>query len=123
MFSTKWLSVSLEASYGGWGDRASYAERKAGEFVLITDASLRKPILAAIDRAGVEPWPRLRHNLRANRQSELLDLQPFPLVCKWMGNSVEVAAKHYVFPLESDHEEVISEAAALISVQRAAQTP
>ncbi len=60
------------------------------------NANLRTQLLRIIDRAGVKPWPRLFHNLRAARQSELA--ASFPLVdcCAWLGNSPTVAAGHYL---------------------------
>ena len=42
-----------------------------------------------------ETWPRLFHNLRSSRETELLDEFPLHVVAKWMGHSVEIAAKHY----------------------------
>lgn len=48
-------------------------------------------------RAGVAPWPRLFHNLRASRQTELEDAGfPSHVVCKWLGNSPAIAEKHYL---------------------------
>jgi integrase len=37
-----------------------------------TGTALRKPLMATIQRAGLTPWPRLWHNLRASRQTELV---------------------------------------------------
>ena len=45
--------------------------------------------------AGVRPWPRLFHNLRASREAELMRDHDLAMVCKWIGNSPAVAAKHY----------------------------
>ena len=45
--------------------------------------------------AGIVPWPRLWHNLRLSRQTELMDVYPIATVCEWLGNSPDVAAKHY----------------------------
>ena len=36
-----------------------------------TNANLRTQLKRIIKRAGLEPWPRLFHNLRATRQTEL----------------------------------------------------
>lgn len=54
-----------------------------------------------IKRAGLTPWPRLWHNLRASRQTELEENFPSHVVCAWLGNSVAVAAKHYLQVLDS----------------------
>ena len=42
------------------------------------------------------PWPKLFHNLRATRQTELEENFPTHVVCKWLGNSAAVARKHYL---------------------------
>ncbi|WP_172991946.1 tyrosine-type recombinase/integrase [Lacipirellula parvula] len=58
--------------------------------------SVRDPLKTAIKRAGLEVWPRLWHSMRATRQTELEDRFPSHVVCKWMGNSKEVAREHYL---------------------------
>lgn len=58
--------------------------------------SVRDPLKTAIKRAGLTVWPRLWHSLRATRQTELEDRFPSHVVCKWMGNSKEVAREHYL---------------------------
>jgi hypothetical protein len=49
-----------------------------------------------IRRAGLKAWPRLWHNLRATRETELADTFPVHVVCEWIGNSQRIAAKHYL---------------------------
>ncbi|MEQ9460431.1 MAG: tyrosine-type recombinase/integrase [Phycisphaeraceae bacterium] len=48
-----------------------------------------------IDKAGVTPWPKLWHNLRSTRQTELMQDHPAHVVAHWLGNTVAVAVKHY----------------------------
>ncbi len=60
------------------------------------NANLRTRFEKIIKRAGLEPWPRLWHNLRASRQTELADLFPTHVVCRWIGNSEDVAREHYL---------------------------
>ena len=58
-----------------------------------------KPIHLAsrvIHRAGLTPWPRLFHNLRSTRQTELAEKFPSHVVCDWLGNSEDIARKHYL---------------------------
>src|SRR5262249_5867412 len=52
-----------------------------------TKVNLRTRLLRIIKKAGVEPWPKLFHNLRATRQTELEEQFPGHVVCKWLGNS------------------------------------
>jgi integrase len=51
-----------------------------------------------VKRAGLKPWPKLFHNLRASRQTELTDNFPEHVVCEWIGNSQAVAREHYLRP-------------------------
>jgi integrase len=52
----------------------------------------------AIVRAGVNPWPRLWHQMRASLQTDLEDSFPTHVVCEWLGNSPAVARVHYLRP-------------------------
>ncbi len=72
-------------------------------------ASLRKPMLAAIQRAGLKVWPRLFHNLRASRQTELAAVRPAHVVSAWMGNTEQVAERHYLQVRDEDYEAVLNE--------------
>jgi hypothetical protein len=47
-------------------------------------------------RAGVTAWPRLFHNLRASRETELAAIYPLHVVCSWIGNSERIAFQHYL---------------------------
>jgi len=58
--------------------------------------NLRTTFLKIVKRAGVEPWPRLFHNLRASCQTDLEQTFPSYIVCAWMGNSESVAKAHYL---------------------------
>src|SRR5436190_2021364 len=49
-----------------------------------------------VDWAGLERWPRLFHNLRASRQTELSEDFPSHVVCAWLGNSEDIAREHYL---------------------------
>lgn len=60
-----------------------------------TNANLRTQFLRILARAALKPWPKLFHNLRASRQTELLDCFPIKAVCDWLGNSQPVAIEHY----------------------------
>jgi integrase len=60
------------------------------------NANLRTQLRRIVKRAGLEPWPKLFHNLRATRQTELSDVYPSHVVCAWLGNSPRIAHKHYL---------------------------
>ncbi len=60
------------------------------------NANLRTQLQRIIRRAGLTQWPRLFHNLRATRQTELSERFPSHVVCGWIGNTERVAANHYL---------------------------
>jgi len=63
------------------------------------NCNLRTQFERIIRRAGLKPWPRLFHNLRASCETDLASEFPIATVCKWIGNTVAIAAKHCVEPL------------------------
>ncbi len=58
--------------------------------------NLRTQLHRIIKQAGLVAWPKLWQNLRATRETELADQFPAHVVSGWIGNSVAVAAKHYL---------------------------
>ena len=65
-------------------------------------ANIRTRLENIILRAGLSPWPKLTHNLRATRETELAATFPEHVVCEWIGNSSRVARKHYLRVTEAD---------------------
>ncbi|MCS7023078.1 MAG: hypothetical protein NZU63_14775, partial [Gemmataceae bacterium] len=45
--------------------------------------------------AGVKPWPRLYHNLRVSRATELADRFPSHVCAAWLGHTEQVADRCY----------------------------
>jgi len=62
-----------------------------------------------LKQAGIKPWPKLFHNLRASRQTELLAEFPVKDVCEWIGNSQPVAMKHYAMATDDSFQRAINE--------------
>ena len=84
--------------------RRSSAGRRGGAWRpgwCCSNVNLRTRFLKMIARAGLEPWPKLFHNLRASRQTELLDDFPVKAVCEWLGNSQAVPGA--LCPVTDDH--------------------
>ncbi len=81
-------------------------------------SSMRKVMTAIIRHAGLTPWPKLFHNLRASRETELAAEYPLHVVCRWIGNSATVAAKHYLQVTEGDFERASCAAGALQKAQQ-----
>ena len=59
------------------------------------NCNLRTTFTKIVKRAGLTTWPRLFHNLRSSRQTELAERFPSHVVCDWLGNSEDIARKHY----------------------------
>ncbi len=59
------------------------------------NVNLRTRFRHIIAAAGLQEWPRLFHNLRSSRQTELVERFPSHVVCGWLGNSEEIAKAHY----------------------------
>ncbi len=55
-----------------------------------------------LKKAGVIPWPKLMINMRSSCQTELENRFPTHVVCQWLGNSPQVAFRHYL-KVTDDH--------------------
>jgi len=62
----------------------------------MSNIQLRKRFLATMERARISAWPRLFQNLRASRETELVEQFPGHVVAAWLGHSVMVAEAHYL---------------------------
>lgn len=70
-------------------------------------ANLRTQLIKRLRKAGLLPWARLFHSMRASRQTELQRSQPIHVVCSWLGNSPRVAERSYFLTSNSDFEKAI----------------
>ena len=59
-------------------------------------ANLRTTFTKIIARAGLKPWPRLFHNLRASCATDWAERFPSHSVASWLGHSPLIAAQHYL---------------------------
>jgi len=64
--------------------------------------NLRTTFKKIIHRAGVTEWPKLFHNLRASRETELVENFPVQVVTQWLGNTPTIAMRHYLMTTD-DH--------------------
>ena len=65
-----------------------------------------------IEQAGLKPWPKLWHNCRATRETELAEMFPIHVVCAWIGNSAAVARRHYLQVTDDHFARAVGDAAA-----------
>lgn len=80
-----------------------------------------------IRQAGLEPWPKLFQNCRSTRETELFKSTGANIkaVCKWLGNSPQVAMAHYAQLTEADMKEAAEKSVleeAENTVQNSVQT-
>jgi integrase len=72
------------------------------------NANLRTSFLKIIRRAGLQPWPRMFQNLRASRETELVETYPVQVVTAWLGNTPKVAMRHYLMTTEEHFEDAVN---------------
>ncbi len=83
--------------------------------------NLRTQLLRIIAKAGERSWPKLWHNLRSSRQTELEEQFPTHVVCAWLGNSEIVARAHYLQVHDAHFDRASGKSAA--GAKSAAQNP
>lgn len=79
------------------------------------NCNLRTQFERIIKRAGLKPWPRLFHALRASRETELAAEYPLHVVTKWLGNTPKIAMKHYLQVTQADFARAAGHVAAVDS--------
>jgi integrase len=86
--------------------RAAFEAAMEGEQYIIRryreGANLNTHLRRIVLRAGIKPWDRTWHNLRASRQTELAATYPLHTVCSWIGNTKAIAAGHYLQVTDAD---------------------
>ena len=58
--------------------------------------NLRTQFERIIAKAGVKPWARLFHNMRASCATDWVERFPAHVVAGWLGHSPMIAAQHYL---------------------------
>ena len=76
-----------------------------------TNTNLRTQLQRIIKRAGVEPWPKPFNNLRSSCETDLCERFPIHVVTAWLGNTTEIAIKHYL-QVTNEHFRSAAESAA-----------
>ena len=104
----------VESSERSLGDQSTFGSGGASSMANLdgltslskkaANANLRTQLLRILKRAGIAPWPKLFHNLRATRQTELTHEHPQHVVCRWLGNSQLIAQRHYLQVTDEDFE-------------------
>lgn len=76
------------------------------EFVLSTlrekSNNWRTPLEKMMERAGIKPWDALYNSLRSSGEIDITRTYGLQCATEWVGNSVQIALKHYVRATNSD---------------------
>lgn len=73
----------------------------------ITNSALSSKLGLACRRAGLALWPRPWKNLRATRESELLEEFPIQVVTDWLGHTPKIALEHYTQVSKEHHARAV----------------
>ena len=109
---------------------AAFDEADEGTEFVITryrdgGSNLRTQMTRIVKRAGLKPWPRIFHNLRSSRQTELEETFASHVVCAWIGNSPQVARAHYLQVTDDHFERALvggAKSGALVAQNQAQHT-
>lgn len=99
-----WRLVPLVPELFALMERAYDAAPEGAEFILPTfrlHSNSGMAVLRAIPAAGVQPWPRTFHAMRASCETDLASKHPLADVAAWLGHTRTVAARHYLRPTEA----------------------
>jgi len=95
------LRPHLEAAWDEAPDGAEFVINRYRS----ANQNLRTTFERIIKLGGLKPWPRLFHNLRASRETELMARWPAADVAAWIGHSVPIAMKHYAMATDISFRE------------------
>jgi len=99
------LRPFLEAAWENTADGEKYVVP-----TLRHHSNLGTQLKRIIKRAGLKPWPKVWQNMRSSRETELMREHSLSVVCRWIGNSPQVAIKHYDQSLDEDFARAASQA-------------
>ncbi|MBN2455827.1 MAG: site-specific integrase [Sedimentisphaerales bacterium] len=80
----------------------AFEQAESGQKKVITicnvnsGSNFRTQASRIVKRAGLKCWPKLFQNMRASRETELAESYPIQVVTDWIGNSPDIAMKHYL---------------------------
>jgi len=100
------LRPHLEKAFGEAEEGAVLVVPKARE-----TGNLRTHAKRILRKAGVAEWPKLFQNLRASRETELMQTHPAHVVLAWIGHTAAVAQSHYLQVTDADFDKATGKAA------------
>lgn len=92
----RWRTIPIYPELYRWLKEAFDPEQEYCLFGITgTPSNIRDHFGRIIKKAGLQPWPRIWHNLRASRDTDLSEFLPAHAVAALMGNSAETSNQHY----------------------------
>lgn len=85
-----------------------------------TADNLRTQMARIVERAGIKPWPKLFHNLRATRSTEIANEWGESKESKWIGHSRKIASRHYLQITDDDYRRAAQRSRAADALQNRA---
>jgi len=82
------------------------SENRARRYSSATQ-NLRTTFNKIVKRAGLKPWPKPFQNLRATRETELIEIYPAHVVVSGIGHSEKVARQHYLQTTDALFEKAV----------------
>jgi len=99
------LRQHLLAAFEAAPDGAEYVVARSRD----AGINLRTGLQRLIARAGVQSWPRLWHNMRASRATELASEFPQHVAAAWCGHTEAIAEGHYWQVRDEDFDRATAE--------------
>ena len=101
------LDEAYEAAFDRLEDASAVVSGPVVTRYSSADQNLRTTFEKIIRRAGLKPWPKPFQNLRATRETELMEVYPSHVVVSWIGHSEKVARKHYLQTTDAHFEKAV----------------
>lgn len=116
------LDEAYEAAFDRLDDESDVVSGPVVTRYTSADQNMRTTFTKIIRRAGLVPWPKPFQNLRATRETELMETHPAHVVVSWIGHSETVARKHYLQTTDAHFQQAVSRKTDSVAVQVAGET-
>ena len=101
------LNEAYEAAFHRLADPSAVVSGPVVTRYRSADQNLRTTFEKIMRRAGLNPWPKPFQNLRATRETELMEIYPAHVVVSWIGHSEKVARQHYLQTTDTHFEKAV----------------
>ncbi len=102
------LNEAYEAAFDRLEDPSAVVSGPVVTRYTSADQNLRRTFEKIVTPAGLVPWPKPFQNLRATRETELMETYPAHVVVSWIGHSETVAQTHYLQTTDAHFEKAVA---------------